>query len=229
MSFRTRYQKLVQYLLKWHRDNARTFPWRKTSEPYEILVAEIMLQRTTSRQVATIYESFLRKYPSLNRLAQASISDITQELRGLGLEYRAARLQEIARVIVGQLDGEVPGDPQELLQLPGVGNYIANAILCFAFGKNVPIVDANIVRIFCRVFSIKPIREKHKDKRLWQLAKEVIAIVPKNHCRDFNWGLLDLANLICTPKKPSCPICPLSEVCDYGQTWTRIGAGSEGE
>jgi A/G-specific adenine glycosylase len=214
---RRRKQELVLSLLSWFKKNGRVLPWRNTNSEYEILIAEILLQKTSSKQVECIYVDFLRSFPSFKRLAEAEPGEIGEKIKGIGLKYRAARLQNMARMILMDFDGKVPKERKKLLELPGVGDYIANAVLCFAFGEDTPIVDVNVVRVLTRVFSIATIREKHKDKNLWALAGELI---PKGFCREFNWALLDLASLVCTPRKPKCTKCPILSFCDYGKVQT---------
>jgi A/G-specific adenine glycosylase len=210
-----RRERLVRNLLAWYKENGRVFPWRRTKEPYRILVAEIMLQKTGAQQAERVYQKFIDKYPSVRQLAKASVKELVNDIGSLGLAYRASRLKTISTLILKKYHGEIPRNAEGLRQLPGVGRYIANAVLCFAFGKDVPLVDANIVRVMTRLFSIKPIREEHKDERLWELVEDLI---PTGLCKEFSWALLDLAALNCTPQKPVCPTCPLVDICDYGQT-----------
>jgi len=208
-------ESFVRVLLEWAKDNTRDFPWRRTKDVYKILVAEIMLQRTKAEQVVPVYERFVKKYPDPHSLSKASVSELRVEIHSLGLEKRVQGLKKLAEQLVEEHMGEIPCSRNDLLKLHWVGNYIANAILCHAFGKDVPTVDANFARVFVRVFSLKSKHPAQKDKRIWDFARGLMPLV-KNNARTLNLGILDLASKICTPQKPSCEICPLNSICDYG-------------
>jgi A/G-specific adenine glycosylase len=201
--------------MKWADRNVRDFPWRRTKDPYNILVAEVMLQRTKAEQVAPVYVRFISKYPDFNSLSEAPVTEIRDSITSLGLEKRAIGLKKLAEQMVKQYHCRVPRAKDELLKLHWVGNYIANAVLCYSFGIDAPTVDANFARVFERVFSLKLNSPAQKDKRVWTFAESMMPYV-RGRCRIFNLGILDLASEICTPKKPSCAVCPLNMICDYG-------------
>lgn len=174
-----------------------------------------MLQRTRAEQVVPIYESFLRRYPDPSALSEASVSEIRAEIISLGLEKRARGLKKLAEQLVEEHMGEIPKSRDDLIKLHWVGNYIANALLCHAFGVDIPTVDANFARLLVRVFSLKSKHPAQKDKRIWAFAQSLMPLV-KGRARTLNLAILDLASKICTPQKPSCRICPLNSICDYG-------------
>lgn len=204
----------AQQLLKWFSKNRRSFPWRETSDPYKVLVAEILLRKTDAGKVSRIYERFVRRYPSFEALINADQRELEDFLRPLGLyRCRAKELMDLARIVMAKHRGKVPHSRWELLELPGVGGYIANAVLCFAFGKTVPLVDTNIIRVVARVFSFKPKRKRARDDpEIW---RETGKIVPNGKAREFNLAMLDLAAASCLPRKPVCGICPVTLLCDY--------------
>jgi len=204
------------YLIAWFKKNHKNYPWRKTKEPYKIFIAEIMLRKTNAEKVLTIFEPFVRRYPEFNSLARASPKELEENLRPLGLyRLRAEQLKRSAETIVSKFDGQLPNSKKELLELPGVGNYIANAILCFAFNQNVPILDTNIIRIIARAFSQKSKRRRARnDPVIWQM---VAKLIPDDDARSFNLALLDLVSIVCTPKNPRCSICPVVSLCNYGR------------
>ena len=202
----------VSELIRWGSVNRRDFPWRRTTNPFHVLVAEVMLQRTNARQVEPAYHRFIDQYPSPKDLAEARLEDVAKDLQPLGLAYRASRLKQMANIIVAKLGGEVPSREEELLQLPGVGKYVASAVRCFAFEKDVPIVDANVLRVMKRVFSIKTPKESHKKPEMWNL---MAAMIPKKKAREFNLSILDFAGLICTSRNPVHETCPLRDICDF--------------
>jgi len=204
----------VNVLLNWRKKNERKFAWRRENNPFHILIAEIMLQRTGARQVEPVYAEFVAKYPSVSDLANAPLEDIVKCLRPLGLKYRAIRLKQLAKTLEKEFGGNVPKKERELLGLPGVGKYVANAVQCFAFKRDVPIVDANVLRILKRVFSVNSVEDSHKDLEIWDFAAELI---PKGKARDLNISTLDFASLVCTARRPRHHICPLKNICDFYQ------------
>ena len=207
--------QFVSTLLRWFASNRRDFPWRRTKDAYKILVAEIMLQRTKAEQVVPVYERFVKKYPDPHSLSKASVSELRAEILSLGLEKRAQGLKKLAEQLVEEHKGEIPNSRDVLVKLHWVGNYIANAILCHAFGVDVPTVDANFARLLVRVFSLESKHPAQKDKRIWAFAQSLIPLV-KGRARALNLAILDLASKICTPQKPACAVCPLNSICDYG-------------
>jgi len=208
-------REFARLVLAWATVNLRSFPWRKTDNPYRILIAEIMLQRTKAEQVVPVYERFMMKYPDPTSLSAASVSGLRASIRSLGLEKRAPALKKLAKQIMKQHDGRIPCTKDGLLELHFVGNYTANALLCNAFGECVPTIDSNFARVLERVFSLRLGRPAQKDKRLWKFAESLMPDA-KGSCRTFNLGIMDLASAICTPRKPSCKKCPLNTICDYG-------------
>ena len=221
MTLREKLESFVQLLLAWAKNNTREFPWRKTNDPYKILIAEIMLQRTKAEQVVPVYERFVEKYPDPHSLFKASLSELRQEIVSLGLEKRAQGLKKLSEQLVQEHMGEIPKSREELLKLHWVGNYIANALLCHAFGRDVPTVDANFARVLVRVFSMKPKPPAQKDKHIWTFAQSLMPLA-RGQARTLNLAILDLASKVCTPRKPSCGICPLNTTCDYGISASRI-------
>ena len=208
-------KQFTKILLEWDASNRRDFPWRRTKNSYKILVAEIMLQRTKAEQVVPVYERFVKKYPDLRSLSKASVSEIKAEILSLGLEKRAQGLKKLAEQLVKEHMGEIPKSREDLVKLHWVGNYIANALLCHAFGVDIPTVDVNFARLLVRVFSLKSKHPAQKDKRIWAFAQSLIPLV-KGRARALNLAILDLASKICTPHKPACAVCPLNPICDYG-------------
>lgn len=202
----------VKKLLKWGGDNHAEYPWRKTSEPYRVLIAELLLQRTKAEQVVPVYNKFVERFPDLTTLESARIEDIVNVIRSLGLAYRGARLKSIAKEILSKYSGVVPDDVKVLLELNGVGNYVANAVRCFAYNHDVAVVDANIARIVKRLFSMDLGSDPHKRQTLWKFMQ---SIVPSGRAREFNWALIDFGNAVCTVRNPKCKSCPLNTICDY--------------
>jgi A/G-specific adenine glycosylase len=209
-------ETFVSALLDWARNNLRKYPWRETSNPYRIMIAEIMLQRTRAEQVVPVYKQFLHAYPNISSLSKASVSEVRSAILSLGLVKRAEGIKRLADQIMEEYHGRIPRTREGLMQLHWVGNYIANAVLCYAFQQDVPTVDVNFARVLERVFSLKLKQPAQKDKRVHEFAQHLIPPA-KGSCRVLNLGILDLANKICTAKNPSCLICPVNSACDYGR------------
>ena len=200
-------------ILNWYACNGRHLPWRDIDDPYKILIAEVLLQKTDVEKVKFVYEEFVNCWPSLQALSKARISSILKVIRPLGLRYKASRLKSTAKVIIGKFDGEIPEYEDNLLELPGIGRYIASAIECFAFNKPKAVLDTNIIRILTRVFGIKSDKNRPRDDpHLWHLTQ---ALVPANNSKEYNWGLLDYGALVCKSKKPLCSECVFHNMCIF--------------
>jgi A/G-specific adenine glycosylase len=166
----TRIKWFRQQLLTWGSLNLRDFPWRKNISPYNLLVAESLLQKTDAKTVAPIYEMFLERYPTVRDLAAAPIEDVSSLLQPLGLHFRGQRLQECARIILTEYGGKVPQERERLLKLPGIGDYSARAIASQAFQQPLAVLDANVARILERFFGLQGEKVKSRCKILWGAA-----------------------------------------------------------
>ena len=198
-------------LLAWYSAHGRDLPWRRTSDPYHILVSEMMLQQTQVDRVVPKYHEWLGKYPSLDALAAAPEQDVTEAWRPLGYNIRPRRLHAIARESVVRFDGCLPSDEDTLLSFKGVGAYTAGAIRIFAFGQRAAIVDTNIARVLFRVFVGRGDAKAHATcKHLWNVSE---VLVPRKNVFDFNQALMDLGATVCVARKPKCPVCPIAKMC----------------
>jgi A/G-specific adenine glycosylase len=199
-------------LLRWYAGNRRNLPWRRTSDPYKILVSEVMLQQTQVDRVIPKYREFLKKYPSVTALANASVRDVEATWRPLGYNVRPVRLHAIARETLHRYDGRIPGSMDALLAFKGIGRYTAGAVMSFAFREDAPILDTNVMRILRRVFLGQGRAGKRSTglKRLWQLSA---ALIPKGKGYDFNQALMDFGALVCTARRPACATCPMRRIC----------------
>jgi len=174
----------------------------------------MMLRRTNAPQVVPIYNEFIQSYPDPFSLADAPFDDVLTILRPLGLSWRAANIHRMAEVLVERCDGEVPSTYDELVKLPGVGDYVASAVCCFAFGKSLPIVDTNTVRVVGRYFGF----ETHAESRRRRSVREaVIAVTRRRSIRQYNYSFLDFAAIICKASQPQCNNCPVQQYCIFGQ------------
>jgi A/G-specific adenine glycosylase len=199
-------------LLTWYRRHGRDLPWRKTSDPYHILVSEIMLQQTQVDRVLPKYAEWLDKYPSLEALAIAPEQEVSETWYPLGYNIRPKRLQTIARESVARYGGRLPADEQTLLSFKGIGAYTAGAIRSFAFRERAAILDTNVSRVLFRVFVAKGDPKSHAMKRhLWRVSE---TLVPIRHAFDFNQALMDLGAMICVARNPKCLVCPMAKSCN---------------
>ena len=202
----------ADHILKWAGQNFGEFPWRGNRSPYEILVAEFLLKRTTATAVNRVYENFVDKFPSLQAIASTSEEELVQSLSGVGLQRQRARsLKRLVTWLLTTRGGDVPYDLKSLLEVPGIGDYSAAAILSFGHGTRIAVLDANVERIIARVFgnSLPP---RPSKTTLNEVAQRLL---PVERHREYNYGLLDLGRLVCRYADPKCGICPLNSVCDY--------------
>src|SRR5215475_9173049 len=198
-------------LLTWYRRHGRDLPWRKTDDPYHILVSEIMLQQTQVDRVLPKYAEWLEKYPTFQALAAAPEQDVTKTWYPLGYNIRPKRLQSIAREAVERYGGRLPADEETLLSFKGIGAYTAGAIRSFAFRERAAILDTNVARVLFRVFVAKGDPKSHAmKKRLWAISD---ALVPHRDAFDFNQALMDFGATVCVARKPRCLVCPMSKDC----------------
>jgi A/G-specific adenine glycosylase len=198
---------------KWGQKNCRDFPWRRTRDPYRILLAEIMLHRTQAIQVAGIYETFIRRYPDTRTLANASKSELRDALFSLGLKWRIDLVKDMAEMLVNKHKSRIPDDKSELLLLPGVSEYIACSVRCFAWNIAEPLRDTNTLRVIGRVHNMVVKDSSRRNSRFKELAAK---LVDPHEPRAYNFALLDLADQVCTKKeKPRCDECPINDLCLY--------------
>ncbi len=223
--------RFCRKLLAWWARAARDLPWRRTRDPYRVLVSEFMLQQTQVSRVAEYYPRFLSRFPDLETLASAKPRAVREQWDGLGYYARAANLHALARVVSKDLGGTLPDHPDELVKLPGVGPYTAGAVASFAYEKPVPAVDTNVRRVLLRVFFGD---DRHRltrqrltrqrttrqrpipPRRIWALAA---ALVPRDGKRawKFNQAIMELGALICVARRPKCEQCPVRPDCRTGR------------
>lgn len=200
-------------LIEWGRKNYVNWPWRRDRTPYRVLIAELLLKRTTRQAAAREYPKFLAKFPDIENIHKASFDEVREAFLPLGLyNQRAKQLKELAQVVVEKYGGKIPSDIETLKKLPGINDYIAGAVLSFGFGRLAPIPDANVLRIMARVtgFSRSSAGGRRKIYRVLE------RLVPKDRHVEFNYALLDLGGSACHYQWPKCKECPLRDFCVYG-------------
>ena len=199
---------LQRRLIAWYRQHGRNLPWRRTRDPYAILVSEVMLQQTQVQRALLYYEKFLQRYPTLEELAHADALEVRETWEGLGYYARAHNLQRATQQIVVEHSGRFPNRLEELTALPGIGPYTAGAVLSFAFHRDAAILDTNAARVLTRFFALPP--EQQTRRFLWTVARQV---TPAGQAHLFNQAIMDLGATICVARAPRCPECPLRTAC----------------
>jgi A/G-specific adenine glycosylase len=198
-------------LLDWYTTHRRRLPWRATSDPYAIWVSEVMLQQTQVATAIPYYLRFMDRFPTPAHLAAADIQAVLKLWEGLGYYSRARNLHRAAGMVASRFNGRVPDDPEEFQSLPGVGDYIAAAVLSIAFGRVLPVVDGNVKRVLSRLLEIDtPVNQSGAHKVFKVPAMDFIC--PKRPA-DFNQAIMELGALVCRPKNPDCVTCPLADLC----------------
>ena len=202
---------IARPLLLWFRRWARDLPWRKTYDPYHVWISEVILQQTQMDRGVVYFHRWIDRFPTVQAVAAADLQEILKYWEGLGYYARARNLHKTAQVIVREFAGHVPSSYQQLLTLPGVGPYTAAAIASVAGNEDVAVVDANVMRVYARLFNIDmPVKERQTQKSIAAMARELL---PLGQARLYNQALMDLGGLVCLPKNSRCHICPLAHLC----------------
>jgi len=202
-------------IIDWYQNHGRDFPWRHTKDPYKIMIAEFMLHRTKAEQVVPVYLEFIEKYLDIETLAKANFKNIQKVTEHLGLHWRAKHFSEAAKYIIENHNGKFSEDYGKLREIPGVGEYVAGAILTVCFNKPAPVVDSNIARFINRYFGLKLSGEIRRKKKIVKLSAKLF-----NHENpgELLFAIVDFTSLICKPRKPLCDKCPLKNDCRYIKT-----------
>jgi A/G-specific adenine glycosylase len=202
---------LRKQLLGWFRQFQRDLPWRRTKDSYRIWLSEIMLQQTRVAAVIPYYERFLERFPDVNALATAPLEEVLRLWSGLGYYSRARNLQHAAQQIVAKHGGVFPQDEKDALELPGIGNYTAAAILSIAYGAKHAVLDGNVARVLARLFAV---RGDLRDTKRWQgLQEQADTLLDPKSPGDWNQAMMELGATLCTPRAPQCLLCPIAPFC----------------
>ena len=199
-------------LVDWYARHHRDLPWRRTRDPYAILVSEVMLQQTQVDRVIPKWHAWLARFPTIGALAAATRADAIREWQGLGYNLRAVRLHAIATQVASQFGGELPRSIDGLLRLKGVGRYTAGAVACFAYEQPVSMVETNVRRVLGRVFDVDPA----------QVDALADSLVPAQAAYAWNQALMDLGATVCRVRQPLCLVCPLLSTCNGPKEIPRV-------
>lgn len=207
----TKVEAVRSTLISWYEVNGRALPWRRTRDPWSILVSEVMLQQIQVKRAIPFYEAFLARFPTALALAEAPLSEAIKVWGDLGRYRRVVSLHKTARILVKEFDGEIPSDRKVLVGLPGIGSYTAGAVACFAFEEDAAFLDSNVRRVLHRLFFGAEVPEQFATERELQRLAETM--VPRG--RGWKWGQssIEFGATQCTTRKPLCEVCPLSALC----------------
>ncbi|MDA1478319.1 A/G-specific adenine glycosylase [Bacillus changyiensis] len=208
-------KKFQKDLISWYEKEKRDLPWRANNDPYKVWVSEVMLQQTRVDTVIPYFENFIEKFPSIKELAEADEEKVLKAWEGLGYYSRVRNLQSAVKEVHERYGGVVPSSKEEFGSLKGVGPYTKGAVLSIAYNQPVPAVDGNVMRVMARILSIWDDIAKPKTKTIFE--KVVEAFMAPEKPSEFNQGLMELGAIICTPKSPSCLLCPVREHCSAFQ------------
>ena len=207
--------QIQKLLMEWYRRHLRRLPWRETDDPYRIWVSEVMLQQTQVQTVLPYYQQFLRDFPNVQILANAKLQSVLKVWEGLGYYARARNMHRSARIILEQYDGIFPDSWDMLRKLPGIGDYIASAVLSIAFNQPYAVLDGNVKRVLARFYKIsEPVNKSSSYKTFKAVAD---GLLDHRHPGTFNQALMELGALVCKPQKPDCDGCPLHSRCSANQ------------
>ena len=199
-------------LFFWYKKNHRDFPWRYIKDPYKIIVAEFMLQRTRAEQVVRVYRDFIKKYPNTNSLAKADSTEVNKVTKKLGLHWRGRHFTDAAIFIKDNFGGKVPNSRGKLLSIPGIGEYVAGAILTVGFNKKEWVIDSNIARFLNRFYGLNLSGEIRRKRKIIEISK---SFYQTTRSGQLTFSLLDFTGMICKPIKPVCNSCIIRMKCNY--------------
>ncbi len=211
MALEVNRSKFQRSVIQWYEKYGRhKLPWRKTKDPFLILIAEILLRRTGAWKAEDVYRSIIARFGTIKELSAGEITELKKLIEPLGLHNRAELLRDISIEIINRFDGKIPSNYNDLVSIHGIGPYIANSILCFGYNRKVPIVDESVKRIMSRCVGYQSKKKAYADNELWSL---VSSYLPNKKYVEFNYGLIDIGATFCRQSKPSCKDCPLKELC----------------
>ncbi len=202
---------LHRAVLGWFARRGRKLPWRHIRDPYRILLSEIMLQQTQVSRVLVKFPDFIRRFPTLSALAKAQQSEVVVAWRGMGYNNRAVRLHRLARMLVADFGGKIPSNLDDLMGLPGIGEYTAHALLSAVHGVDAPVVDVNVSRVLSRLaWQLRSTAEIRPPRLTWDLARRLL---PPGRAYEWNQALMDIGATLCRPRHPDCNACPVRSFC----------------
>jgi A/G-specific adenine glycosylase len=214
-TYRNIVEEIRSRILKWSTKNLRDFPWRSTHNPYKIIIAEIMLHRTNADQVKPVYEKFIEDFPDFSSIVRAGSENIRTEIQSLGLFWRSDLLYKLAEEVEEKYNGTLPLEKKKLMELPGVGHYIASALLCFGYDRPEPLLDTNTVRVIGRIFGINITDSSRRSKKFHKIMQDIVLC---ENPKKLSLSMIDFAALVCTAKFPKHDLCSVNNICCFYKT-----------
>jgi len=207
------YISIRNKILDWYNENKRDYLWRKSKNLYQILITEILLQKTIAINVSNMYNDFFTKYKGFADIFKADISQLQSDIEVLGLSNKRAKiLKDLSAMVLTEYNGEIPRDPEILKKINGIADYVSNAFLCFGLDKRTLFIDVNIKRFVSRAFE-----SSNSKVKIDVINANLDRLLPKTGCKHIYWAILDFGNKICSKNNPKCEFCPISEKCLYYQ------------
>ena len=200
---------LSNVLLKWYDKSKRILPFRGEKDPYKIWISEIMLQQTKVESMLPYYNKWINKYPTVNSVASSNEQDLLKEWQGLGYYSRCRNFFKACKIVVEDYNYEIPSDWENLISLPGIGDYTASAVLSIAYNKKYAVVDGNVKRVMSRMYCFKNFTTRNKKI----IKSKLDSFIPSNRPGDFNQAIMELGAIVCTPSNPKCSSCPVNVFC----------------
>ncbi len=204
-------QAVTASLLAWYKKNKRELPWRNTHDPYAVIVSEMMLQQTQVNTVIDYYNRFLKQFPDFKALAISEEQEVLSVWQGLGYYSRARNLHQLAKTVMEAYSGSLPRTYEALIKLPGIGPYMAGAVMSIGFDIPMPAVDGNVLRVVSRIDGLD--EDIAKPAARQKITERVAQILPQNHAGDFTQAMMELGAVVCRPKSPDCGVCPVQIMC----------------
>lgn len=212
----TNIKDIQKLLLKWFAKHQRKLPWRDTDNPYFIWVSEVMLQQTQVSTILAYYPKFIETFPTVDDLATADLQDVLKSWEGMGYYARARNLHKAAKIVVEEMDSQIPSDYQAFRRLPGVGDYIGAAVQSIAFNQPYAAVDGNVKRVLARIFLLDAPVNDSKTRKIFQDYADKLLV--HDSAGTFNEAMMELGATVCRPRKPLCTICPIVNQCNAAKT-----------
>lgn len=211
MNEEDKYTLVREKILDWYKKNKRDYPWRKSSSLFQILITEILLQKTIALNVSNIYDDFFTKYKDFSTIDNADIAKLQSDIKTLGLSNKRAKiLKDLSRMIITEYKGEIPHDPEQLRKINGIAEYVSNAFACFGLNRRTFFFDVNIKRFIQRIFQSQD--AKIKTDNIYSVLDKLL---PNSAFKYMYWAILDFGYKICSKNKPKCELCPISDNCLY--------------
>ena len=204
-----KYRSISKKLLEWYEKNKNNYPWRETDNLFQILITEILLQKTIATNVSNMYNNFFKKYKNFSIINQKDISEIQADIEVLGLSNKRAQvLKDLSKMVLEVCNGDIPNNPEILKQVKGIADYVSNAYLCFGLNKRTIFQDVNIKRVINRYF-----RGSDSKVKPDFIERKLDLLLPQSNCKVFYWAILDFGSKLCSKKNPKCVVCPINSAC----------------